>query len=92
MWTKSIWATVLAILIQKIKLPRCVLRCSAGHIACKVLWTEYTYDGLLGRALSVIQANGAGTTTYLYEGNTVKVTSPSGKWKKYEMDGLGRLL
>lgn len=56
-----------------------------------VLWTEYTYDGL-GRTLSVIQPNGAGTTTYLYEGNTVKVTSPSGKWKKYEMDGLGRLV
>jgi RHS repeat-associated protein len=42
--------------------------------------------------LSVIQPNGAGATTYLYEGNTVKVTSPSGKWKKYEMDGLGRLV
>jgi RHS repeat-associated protein len=56
-----------------------------------VLWTEYTYDGL-GRTLSVIQPNGAGTTAYLYEGNTVKVTSPSGKWKKYEMDGLGRLV
>jgi RHS repeat-associated protein len=56
-----------------------------------VLWTEYVYDGL-GRTLSVIQPNGAGTTTYLYEGNTVKVTSPSGKWKKYEMDALGRLV
>jgi RHS repeat-associated protein len=56
-----------------------------------VYWTEYTYDGL-GRTLSVIQPNGAGTTTYLYEGNMVKVTTPSGKWKKYEMDALGRLV
>ena len=56
-----------------------------------VLWTVYTYDGL-GRTLSVAQPNSAGTTTYLYEGNTVRVTSPSGKWKKYEMDSLGRMV
>ncbi|WP_162180005.1 RHS repeat-associated core domain-containing protein [Bryobacter aggregatus] len=55
-----------------------------------VYWTTYTYDGL-GRTLSVAQPNNSGTTTYLYEGNTVKVTSPSGKWKKYEMDAVGRM-
>ena len=54
------------------------------------IWTEYTYDGL-GRTVSVAQPNNAGTTTYLYQGNTVKVTSPSGKWKTYEMDALGRM-
>ncbi len=55
-----------------------------------VYWTVYTYDGL-GRTLSVAQPNGSGTTTYLYVGNTVKVTSPSGKWKQYEMDAIGRM-
>lgn len=55
-----------------------------------VRWTVYTYDGL-GRTLTVAQPNNSGTTTYLYEGNTVRVTSPSGRWKKYVMDGLGRL-
>lgn len=54
-------------------------------------WTVYTYDGL-GRTVSIAQPNGAGTTTYLYEGNQVTVTSPSGKWKKYEMNALGQLV
>jgi YD repeat-containing protein len=54
-------------------------------------WTVYSYDGL-GRTVSVAQPNGAGTTTYLYQGNEVTVTSPSGKWKKYEMNALGQLV
>jgi RHS repeat-associated protein len=56
-----------------------------------VYWTTYTFDGL-GRVLTVAQPNGAGTTTYLYQGNTVRVTSPSGKWKQHEMNALGQLV
>jgi YD repeat-containing protein len=41
--------------------------------------------------LTVAQPNGSGTTSYVYEGNTVKVTSPTGKWKQYEMDAAGRM-
>jgi RHS repeat-associated protein len=55
-----------------------------------VYWTTYNYDAL-GRTVSVVLPNGAGTTTYLYEGNTVKVTDPAGKWKKFTMDGMGNL-
>jgi YD repeat-containing protein len=57
-------------------------------------WTTYTYDAL-GRTVSVTHptVNGqvSGTTTYLYEGNTVKVTDPAGKWKKMAQDALGNL-
>ncbi|WP_155121324.1 hypothetical protein [Bryobacter aggregatus] len=69
------------------KLKRSSLPYAPGGTA---YWTTYTYDGL-GRTLSVVQPSSSGTTTYLYEGNTVKVTSPSGKWKKYEMDAVGRM-
>ena len=31
------------------------------------------------------------TTTYLYQGNTVKVTDPAGKWKTFTMDAFGNL-
>jgi YD repeat-containing protein len=34
---------------------------------------------------------GTGTTTYLYQGNTTKVTDPAGKWKTYTTDALGNL-
>ncbi len=33
----------------------------------------------------------SGTTTYVYQGNTVTVTDPAGKWKKYTSDALGNL-
>ena len=55
------------------------------------VWTTYTYDGL-GRTLSVAQPYGSGTTTYAYAGETVTVTDPAGKWKKYTMDARGRLV
>lgn len=56
-----------------------------------VQWTTYTYDAL-GRTLSVALPGGAGTTTYEYVKNTVKVTDPAGKWKTYETNGLGQLV
>ena len=54
------------------------------------VWTTYTYDAR-GRTLSVTPPGNAGSTIYVYEGNTVKVTDPAGKWKKYEMDAFGNL-
>ncbi len=59
-------------------------------------WTEYVYDAL-GRTVSVIQPKNPltnatwGTTSYLYEGPSVKVTDPAGKWKRYINDALGNL-
>ena len=53
-------------------------------------WTTYTYDAL-GRTVSVALPSSAGTTTYLYEGNTVKTTDPAGKWKKFTMNAMGNL-
>jgi YD repeat-containing protein len=35
--------------------------------------------------------DGAGTTTYSYQGNVVTVTDPALKWKKYTTDAFGRL-
>ena len=35
--------------------------------------------------------SGCATTTYLYEGNTVRVTDPAGKWKRFTIDALGNL-
>jgi RHS repeat-associated protein len=55
-----------------------------------VAWTTYTYDGI-GRTLSVIAPDGASTTTYSYQGNTVTVTDPAGKWKIFTMDAFGHL-
>lgn len=55
------------------------------------VWTTYTYDAR-GRTLSVTPPGNAGATTYLYEGNTVKVTDAAGKWKKYELDAHGNLV
>ena len=56
-----------------------------------VYWTTYNYDSQ-GRVLTVVAPNSSGTTTYLYEGNTTKVTSPAGKWKKHEVDAAGNLI
>ncbi|MFN8938555.1 MAG: RHS repeat domain-containing protein, partial [Acidobacteriota bacterium] len=61
------------------------------HAGNPIFWTVYTYDGL-GRTISVAQPNNAGVTTYFYAGNTVKVTSPSGKWKTYVQNELGQLV
>jgi len=56
-----------------------------------VYWTTYTYDAL-GRTTQVDLPGGTGSTTYVYEGNTVKVTDPAGKWKKYTLDAVGNLV
>jgi uncharacterized protein RhaS with RHS repeats len=32
------------------------------------------------------------TTAYLYQGNTVKVTDPAGKWKIFTTDAFGNLV
>src|SRR5260370_30206281 len=63
--------------------------------------TIYTYDGS-GRPLGVAAPDGKGstiigsTTTYLYQGNTVKVTDPPlqpmpGNSKTFTMDAMGNL-
>ena len=54
-------------------------------------WSTYTYDGL-GRTVSVQSPDGASTTLYLYQGNTVKVTDPAGHWKIFTMDAFGNLI
>jgi YD repeat-containing protein len=53
-------------------------------------WTTYTFDGI-GRTLSMQVPDGASTTTYSYQGNTVTVTDPAGAWKTYTSDAFGRL-
>jgi YD repeat-containing protein len=53
--------------------------------------TTYTYDNL-GRTISVALPDNMGTTTYAYEGNTVKTTDPAGKWKKFTMNLFGDLM
>ncbi len=55
------------------------------------VWTVYNYDGL-GRTTSVVSPDGASTTNYLYQGNTVKVTDPAGNWKIFTMDAFGNLI
>ena len=50
--------------------------------------TQYFYDGL-GRTLSVVQPDGASTTTYAYQGNWTTLVDPAGKWKQYESDVFG---
>jgi RHS repeat-associated protein len=52
-------------------------------------WTTYTYDAS-GRTLSVALPD-ASTTSYIYQGNTVKVTDPASKWKTFTMDAFGNL-
>jgi RHS repeat-associated protein len=53
-------------------------------------WTTNTYDGS-GRTVSTQAPDGSSTTTYVYQGNTVTVTDPAGKWKKFTMDAFGNL-
>lgn len=55
-----------------------------------VYWTTYTYDAL-GRTVAVAHPDNSGTTTYTYQGNTVTVTDPAGKWKRYTTDAFGNL-
>ena len=61
-----------------------------------VVWTTYTYDEL-GRVLTVTHppntgsSGNSGTTSYVYYANTVKITDPASRWKKYTMDGYGNL-
>ena len=54
------------------------------------VWTTYTYDSL-GRTLSVALPNSTGVTTYLYQGNLVQATDPSGRWKKNYYDAFGNI-
>lgn len=67
-----------------------VRRVSQPYLTGTPVWTTYNYDGL-GRTVSVQAADGASTTTYVYEGNTVKVTDPAGKWKKMTLDAFGQI-
>ncbi len=54
------------------------------------VWKTYTYDAV-GRTLTAVAPDGASTTSYLYTGNTVKITDPAGKWKQYTTDAFGQL-
>jgi YD repeat-containing protein len=53
-------------------------------------WTVYHYDAS-GRTTSVVLPDSS-TTTYLYQGNTAKVTDPAGKYKVFTMDAFGNLV
>jgi len=55
-----------------------------------VQWTTMVYDAI-GRTVAVQQPAGSGTATTAYAGNTVTVTDPAGRWKKYTSDALGNL-
>ncbi len=55
------------------------------------VFTQYKYDDL-GRTVSVIAADGASTTSYVYFANTVKITDAKGKWKKLTMDAFGNVI
>jgi YD repeat-containing protein len=54
------------------------------------IWTTHTYDGS-GRTLTTTLPDGS-VTTYLYEGNTTKITDAAGKWKKQTTDAMGNLV
>ncbi|MCX6620682.1 MAG: polymorphic toxin type 44 domain-containing protein, partial [Acidobacteria bacterium] len=54
------------------------------------VWTTYTYD-VMGRTTSVTAPDGS-VTSYLYAGNTLKVTDPAAHWKKYTNDAFGNLI
>jgi RHS repeat-associated protein len=56
-----------------------------------VYWTTYSYDSL-GRVIQIRHPDNSGVTSYVYEGNTVKVIDPAGKWKKYTLDAFGNLI
>jgi len=55
-----------------------------------IQWTTYFYDGI-GRTTAVVSPDGESATRYSYRGNTVTVSDPAGKWKKYVSDAFGRL-
>ena len=46
----------------------------------------------MGRTLTVVQPDGASTTTYAYSGNQTTVTDPAGNWKTFTNDVLGNLM
>jgi len=54
------------------------------------VWTTYNYD-VMGRTTSVTAPDGS-ATTYAYAGNTLTVTDPAGKWKKYTNNAFGNLV
>jgi len=54
------------------------------------IYTTSSYDAI-GRTLSVLSPDGASTTTYAYQGNSVTVTDPAGTWKSYTMDAFGHV-
>jgi YD repeat-containing protein len=56
-----------------------------------VYWTTYSYDSL-GRVTQIQHPDNSGVTSYVYEGNTVKVIDPAGRWKKYTLDAFGNLI
>lgn len=57
-----------------------------------VYWTEYEFDAR-GRTVKVTPPGNMGFTSYVYEGNTVKVIEPGGtRWKRFTLDALGRLV
>jgi hypothetical protein len=56
-----------------------------------VYWTVHNYDSL-GRTVSTVAPDGVSTTTFEYQGNTLKVMDPQGKWKKHEQDAFGNLV
>ncbi|MCI0620234.1 MAG: hypothetical protein L0387_00915 [Acidobacteria bacterium] len=66
---------------------------STPHNSTAQYWTETRFDAL-GRTKLVIPPDGTPTsnnTSYTYSGNTVTVTDPAGKQRKYQNDALGRL-
>ena len=50
---------------------------------------HYTYDAT-GRTLTIKKPDNS-TTTYVYSGNTTKVTDAKGNWKLFTTDALGNL-
>jgi len=68
-----------------------VKRVSMPHApGASAIWTTYNYD-VMGRTTSVTAPDGS-ATTYAYAGNTLTVTDPAGKWKKYTNDAFGNLV
>ena len=60
------------------------------HAGAGAVYTTYTYDGI-GRTLTTVAPDGASTTTYAYQGNTITVTDPAGHWKIFTVDMFGNL-
>ena len=54
------------------------------------VWTTNTYDAI-GRTVMTTQPSNSGTTTTVFAGNTVTITDPAGRWKKYTSDAFGNL-